>query len=192
MALYQNPKHRSLFPYTNRALGLTTSRTDPAERMDWGRLTLLTLANLKAGDCLHFAKSSVTIQSIDAEHIHYCITPHGGTDIVERIGVEQLVECNLYQALKMVLPTLSPSYTDPLCAFVERDPSVFRLHTQNGWVSNDDLCMTTGNIQPYRVSAAEQSEQVTPLESKTVKNEIAPLVTTPPEEVHPEQGSFGF
>lgn len=134
--------YATLFPYTQRALGLQEQLTAKDEAMSPSQWAGIFMANLKAGDQFSLAGHPLTVVKNDNEALVYL------TQSQKRhtIAAAEIDISPLFSILQDVLPTLAPEYTDPLCHILERDPAVYRLRDRTGWVINDALCLMSGNI----------------------------------------------
>ncbi len=155
---------RNTFPFTCRALGLSTFEIKEREQgTDPDIWTRITMANLKAGDTLTLPKGKLDIVNIDEEAVNYRFTPSGDNNADEqtvRIDDENLETRALYIAIKTLLNGAHPDYTHPICKIIERDPAVHRLRSKKGWVIvGTRLALMTVNVQyPDAVSVKEERD----------------------------------
>lgn len=131
--------YQTLYPYQNRQLSMRDQKTPKEHQMCFIRLSCLLIANLVVGESVLAGEHSLTVTSINDDAVSF----DDGTTIM----AAELPEHFITQQLSQLLPTLAPAYISPLVFILERDPAVFRLRTQNGWVINDALCLMSGNIQ---------------------------------------------
>lgn len=133
-----------LFP--RRRLGFQSLQTAKSEQTCLTRLSLIAIANLLPGDQLPFAKGTIVVVDNTDAHLQYDFIRPDGHTTREVIEATQIMASSILVAFQKKIPELSPSYSHPLCQVIERDPSIYRLRTQTGWVINDALSVMTGNI----------------------------------------------
>lgn len=146
-------KHRKLFPYTNRRLGLSSVKVPRSHAKNPATIAQLAISNMVEGDELTLGHEHIVILSINDEQIEY------KSSSIEREIIRGADVCNssLANMVEACLRKSYPDYTDPICEIIERDPAVFRLRTGLGWIVNDDLCLASGNI---RYSSTRNSREV--------------------------------
>lgn len=129
----------ALFPYTNRQLGLQEMLTPKESCMEFAMLAMIFLANLKVNDRFSLDRHDFHVSHIDDHRIQFSCGL--------QLNAEELSSAPLHAQLVCALKQCPPAYSNKLCKILERDPAVYRLRTQQGWVVNDALCLMTGNIQ---------------------------------------------
>lgn len=129
--------------YPERTLGLGQLMVEKSESMSPLLWSVLLFSNARVGEVLYFDGLGYEVLEANAEHIKL------KDDLGEQhiIQAEHVYDHPLILSLAVHLNTLHPEYTDPLCYILERDPAVFRLRTQTGWVINDALWKSSGNVQ---------------------------------------------
>lgn len=162
-------KYRNIFPYTRRWLGLASEKTLAEQERCVERLAILTIVNLQQGDTLRFPKGEVVVDDASSEKIAFTMTVNDNAS-KHIIDANNLSNNILVTALKCLIPTLSPAYSDPLCSLIERDPSVFRTQAKDGWVINDALCLMSGNIS-YALNVPEYNNTVVVASDETRSGE---------------------
>lgn len=133
-----------IFP--RRQLGLQSLQTPKSEQMCIKQLSLIAIANLVPGDRIPFAKGTIVVVSNDDESLQYDFIRQSGPVTREAIAATQIMDSSIFAAFQKKVPELSPAYSHPLCVVIERDPAVYRLRTQTGWVINDALSVMSGNV----------------------------------------------
>lgn len=131
-----------LFPYKNRQLSMQNSLTPKEFQTCFHRLALIAISNLRPDEQIHVDGHSYNVIAINQD----AVTFSDGTVILQ----EELSTHPLTFQVAEKLHTLHPEYSDDLVYILERDPAVFRLRTQNGWVANDEICFLAGNVQYKR------------------------------------------
>lgn len=145
-------KFKDLFPYQNRLLGLTEHLTLKEQQCDPSALSLILLANLQPGDIISLSQYTLTIEAISHEALVYN-TASGASHTLTAADIK---DSKLFAVLAAELPTWSPAYAHPNGHIIERDPAVFRRQDKQGWVINDALCLSSGNV---RYDSAEKVSQ---------------------------------
>ncbi len=141
-------RYRDIFPYQQRQLGLQEMKTEKELRCDTTQLTRVAMSNLHVGDTIPFSKGEATITAIDDKQVSYDYKTISGQVGQATDSAEQLEQGILFSAFKDTLLISVPDYCHPICQIVERDPAVYRLQTQQGWVINDELALYSGNVIP--------------------------------------------
>lgn len=162
----------NIFPYKNRFLGQAETLTQKAEQCSVNVLVRIFLSNLQPGDTLALAKYTLNVIAISETELVYS-TASGAK---HNIDAQQIADSALFRVLLSELPGWAPAYTNPLCLILERDPAVFRLRDHTGWVVNDALCLSSGNVQ-YSLNSA-QTERADEESSDSAEPDDTPLVTT--------------
>jgi hypothetical protein len=140
-------KYAELFPYKNRALGLQEFKVDEREqRVDFGVVAKIAIANLIVDDKVDFPSGTIQVTDISDTEIRYQLTKSDGQVFNEAANASTLGKTALLQGFETLLRKSVPDYTSPLCQIVERDPAIFRLQNQEGWVVGDALCLMAGNV----------------------------------------------
>jgi hypothetical protein len=172
-------KYVELFPYKNRALGLQEYKVDEREqRMDFAVIAKIAMANLKVDDSVNFLSGTIRVTHVSDIEIRYEFIKSNGQTFNETAKASSLDKTALLQGFDTLLRNSVPEYTSSLCQILERDPAIFRLQNQNGWVVGDALCLMSGNVS-YPIGSTK-SQLVT---SEQLNHTI--LVDAP-------QKSFGF
>lgn len=165
---------QTLYPYQNRSLAMKNQKTSKDQQMDFTQLSCLLIANMFVGEHLQLGDRVVTVTSIDDETVNF--------DDGVIIKASELSVHSITQTLAKLLPTLAPAYESPLVFILERDPAVFRLRTQTGWVINDALCLMSGNIQYKKtlsdetVDSPEPESNIKQVSTECVATEIVDTV----------------
>ena len=158
-------KFKDLFPYQNRLLGLTEHLTPKEQQCDPSALSLILLANLQPGDIISLSQYTLTIEAISHEALVYN-TASGASHTLTAADIK---DSKLFAVLAAELPTWSPAYAHPNGHIIERDPAVFRRQDKQGWVINDALCLSSGNI---RYDSAEQPPHAQEISQPSQQGEI--------------------
>lgn len=132
--------------FPRRQLGLQSLHTPKSEQMCIKQLSLIAIANLVPGDRIPFAKGTIVVVSNDKDSLQYDFIRQHGPVTREVISATQIMDSSILAAFQKKFPDLSPAYSHPLCRVIERDPAVYRLQTQAGWVINDALSVMSGNV----------------------------------------------
>lgn len=131
----------------NRRLGMQSLLTDKLNSLDYRALALILLSNSKPGDVINFAKGNITIVDIDDELLSYSFFNNntgGGGDCKD--SLYSLESGIAFQSIVDTLPLCAPISRPDFGTILERDPAVYRLRNGDGWVINDKLALTSGNV----------------------------------------------
>jgi hypothetical protein len=172
----------SLYPYQNRSLGLSEHITEREFNMEPDTWALIAIANLMPHDTVIFPKGSVTIDSVSSDNINYTFLATGQTQGVQQVTHrEGLQGSALFIGIKSLLESAYPDYSHPVCGIIERDPAVFRLQSKAGWVVNDKLCLSAGNVPYHQKKNGQNKDEKKELDSSSSLSHTGP-----------EQGAFTF
>jgi hypothetical protein len=163
--------HKDIYPYKNRLLQRETTKTPREQNTDPSVWAWLAIVNLKEGDAFSIQGESLVVSKAEDELIEIL----QNENLRISITPESLIEHPLCIALAEHLVSLCPDYVDPLCAIIERDPTVYRLRSKKGWVVSDVLCLMSGNVQ-YSPSEIVSPEKV---------------AASPPPNEHPQRNDAG-
>jgi hypothetical protein len=141
----QNAKFRDLFPYKNRQFGMS-NYTTPETANIYEELSKIAIANLKEGDRIKVPKGLVEIDTVCENSISYTFRPIDGYAVLQYVEGKQIFDGPISRGFLAMFMQLIPADAHGLGYIVERDPAVFRLATNNGWVINDKLCLYSGNV----------------------------------------------
>lgn len=160
--------HPTIFPYTNRSLSLQSHEVEKSSQLSPSQWAIIAMANLQPGDSVDMDGQWVVTQTND-EEIAFNLS---GTDTMMTVPAKELTDHAIFFCITEKLTAVASDYAHPLCAVLERDPAVFRLRTQNGWVINDTLCKMTGNVRyPIQdMQVPEISEAEVPRTNTEKKN----------------------
>jgi hypothetical protein len=142
----QNAMFRDLFPYKNRQFGMS-NYTTPENADIYEELSKIAIANLKEGDRIQATKGLIEIGAICDNSISYTFRPIDGEAIYQYVEGKQIFNGAISRGFLAMFMQPIPTDAHGLGYIVERDPAVFRLATNNGWVINDKLCLYSGNVQ---------------------------------------------
>ena len=78
-------KHSSIYPYQNRALGLSERKTSREQNRSHHALAVIAVANLQKDDSLGFPAGVLTVSSVEADKISLSLAPSKGGDDVDII-----------------------------------------------------------------------------------------------------------
>lgn len=156
--------YRDLYPYKNRALGLSTVIVPKDYVTNPVIIAQIAISNMVAGETFTFGNETIEICLINEHELRYKspLSMAGKTTILDATDI---ADSQLATMVANCLRKSYPGYTDPICELVERDPAIFRLQTNLGWVVNDGLCLTSGNIR--YTSLKDVSETVTDIDGCT-------------------------
>ena len=147
--------HQNIFPYKNRMLSMEKVKTEAEDRRSPLQLAMITLANLKVGESLEFPAGILTVEESSSEGIRFLLKKNDGTSVPLSVEAKNLSESHITASLSSIISDLKGDYSSELSEIIERDPAVFRLKSNEGWVINDALCLMSGNIRYQKMSCAE-------------------------------------
>lgn len=179
-------KHSNIYPYQNRALGLSERKTSREQSREHHALAVIAVANLQKDDSLVFPAGVLTVSSVEADKISLSLAPSKGGDNVDIIINNDNFESH---TITTSIATILADPKQDHSAFgkiLERDPAVYRLRSQEGWVINDALCLLSGNIQ---YNTTEKTCKNAPKAEKSIPVEPETPVTKSSE---PAQHGFDF
>ena len=174
------PKYKSLFPYNNRSLGMDSFTTPKEENRNAKCLIKILISNLVAGDEIQFPKASVTILSVRNESISYNAKIFSGETLSNVDKVDDLEEGILFTAFENLYESSLEGFVSKFYKIIEKDPAIFRLQSGLGWVINDELCLSTGNVS-YK-----------DIESKVEETPLSPPTTIAEPVKETQQSAFDF
>lgn len=184
----------SLYPYKNRSLNLSEYKVDKIKQCDLQELTKLLIANLRKDESLPLKEDTVTIISTSEDKIVYSTS----LQKIETALSDELTSSTLFEAIKNELLSHTPSYQHILCEVLERDPAVFRLRDQTGWVINDTLCLSSGNVTYTEIKNDVSKNDVSENESHGNKISTSEVLTKNKQSIKAflakpdELGQLGF
>lgn len=147
--------HRNIFPYKNRMLSMEGVKTEPVNNRSPLQLAMITLANLTEGDSLQFPAGTLTVEESSSEAIRFLLFKGDGTTLPLSVEANGLSDNHITTSLASTIADMKGDYSNDLAELIERDPAVFRLKSNEGWVINDKLCLMTGNIRYRRLTRYE-------------------------------------
>jgi len=139
-------RYKNIFPYKNRSLAMQEIKTPKDARTDLESQVLILISNLNPDDEMVFPKATLSVVSIDDESITYLINPNSGDKFGEKIEASEIKRSILFDALMKTFALCPNPYASTFASIMERDPSIFRLREGGGWIINDELCLSSGNV----------------------------------------------
>lgn len=151
-------RYKDLFPYTNRCLGLAHLKTEHEDRRNPAWLAKIAISNLQKGDRIAFPAGNLSVNAVSDVSIELVLTKADGSDVPILLEKDHLDGHNVTESFAALIEAVGPDYKSDISPIIERDPTIFRLRTKEGWIANDKLCLMAGNVQ-YAISAVSEPEE---------------------------------